>query len=45
MSCKLINNFTGNPPSTTITSSEDPLAPPLIEPEDANHQQNPEYQL
>lgn len=34
----------GNPPSTTITSSEDPLAPPLIQPEEVNHQDTG-YQL
>ncbi|XP_048482416.1 two pore channel protein 1 isoform X2 [Plutella xylostella] len=28
----------GLPPSTTLTSSEDPLAPPLIQPETTNHQ-------
>ncbi|XP_013167632.1 PREDICTED: two pore calcium channel protein 2-like isoform X6 [Papilio xuthus] len=34
------------PPSTTVTSSEDPLAPPLIQqPDGDNHQIRPGYQL
>ncbi|XP_072939520.1 two pore calcium channel protein 1-like isoform X1 [Epargyreus clarus] len=33
------------PPSTTVTSSEDPLSPPLLPPEPETNHQRPAYQL